>query len=79
MKSLAHPDSSLRGCSFENTSHIVPGIEVARNIAWQLLGKQCLGHPIEKLRMELLSIVLPGGSWGYCGKGEPRMLCMGTS
>lgn len=73
MTSLAHPASSLRGCSFENTSHIVPGIEVARNIARWLLGKQCQGYPIAKLGMELLSVVLPRGSWGVAGKGEPRM------
>lgn len=70
MKSLAHPDSSLRGCSFENTSHIVPGIEVARNIAQWLLGKQCQDHPIPKLRTEFLSVVLPGGSGGIAGKGD---------
>lgn len=78
MKSLAHPASSLRGCSFENTSHIVAGIEVARNIARWLLGKQCQDHPIPKLRTELLSVVLPGGSWGDRRKGGPRMFCMGT-
>lgn len=75
MTSLAHPASSLRGCCFENTSHIVPGIEVARNIARWLLGKQCQGHPIAKLRMELLSVEC---SWGVAGKGEPRVFCMGT-
>lgn len=78
MKSLTHADSSLRGCSFENTSHIVPGIEVARNKARRLLGKQCQDHPIPKLRTELLSVVLPGGSWGDRRKGGPRMFCMGT-
>lgn len=78
MKSLAHPESSLRGCSFENTSYIVSGIEVARNIAQWLLGKQCQDHPIPKLRTELLSVVLPGGSWGDHRKGGPRMFCMGT-
>lgn len=74
MKSLAHPASSLRGCSFENTSHIVSGIAVARNIARWLLGKQCQSYPIEKLRMKLLSVEC---SWGVAGKGEPRMFCMG--